>query len=201
MYITKIEQYNSRFKIYIDGNFAFLLYKGDIRKFHIEEDATIDESTYTDIEEVLFYRGKERALYMLDNSFKTEKYIRDKLKSGFYPANVIDSIISKLKEMNLVNDLNYAKLYIEYKAAAKSKKKLIQDLYVKGVSKENIDLAFEEVEFDEYESLDKIILKKKDKYNLEDKKDLNRFYQYLASKGYSFNDIKSRLALLDITLS
>ena len=201
MIVTKIEKHNSRFKIYIDGSMAFLLYKGDLRRFGVEEDAELSEDSYNGIKNLLFERGKERALYMLDNSFKTEKYIKDKLKSGYYPEDVVDAIIEKLKEMNLVNDLNYAKLYIEYKSSAKSKKKIVQDLYVKGIKREYIDQAFEESEFDEYESLDRIIQKKKDKYNLEDKKDLNKFYNYLLSKGYSYNDVKSRLALLDITLS
>ena len=201
MIVTKIEKHNSRFKIYIDGSIAFLLYKGDLRRFGVEEDAELSEDSYNGIKNLLFERGKERALYMLDNSFKTEKYIKDKLKSGYYPEDVIDAVIEKLKEMNLVNDLNYAKLYIEYKASAKSTKKIVQDLYVKGIKREYIDQAFEESEFNEYESLDRIIQKKKDKYNLEDKKELNKFYNYLLSKGYSYNDVKSRLALLDITLS
>ena len=95
----------------------------------------------------------------------------------------------------MINDFRYAMLYIEYKGESKSKIQIIQDLYKKGIKKDTVDMAFEESEFSDKQSLKKIIKKKITKYNLEDKKELNKFYRFLLSKGYKYDDIKRELAL------
>lgn len=193
MLITKLEPFGSRVKIYINNDFAFVLYKGEINKYGLKEGQEIPSNTYSVIMNKLFDRGKERALYMLDKSYKTKRYIMDKLKAGLYPENIIDKVVAFLEEINLINDLRYAEMYIDYKRASKSKKQIIQDLYVKGVDKKLIDQAFEESDFSDKESLKKYIEKRKSKYDLTDRKDIQKFYSYLVSKGYSYGDVKEAL--------
>ena len=84
-------------------------------------------------------------------------------------------------------------MYIDYKRGSKSKKQIVQDLYVKGVDKKLIDQAFEESDFTDTESLKKYIEKRKNKYDLSDRKDIQKFYSYLVSKGYSYGDVKDAL--------
>lgn len=36
----------ARYKVYVDGQFAFILYKGELREFGIEEEKEISESCY-----------------------------------------------------------------------------------------------------------------------------------------------------------
>lgn len=190
MIITKLEPYNKKIKVYIDDSFAFVLYKGEISKLKIKEEIEIDDSFLTEIYELLFKRGKERALYLLDNSYKTEKYISDKLKDGLYPEIIITKIIEYLKEYDLINDKRYALLYIDYKIQSKSLKQIRQDLYLKGVSKELIDQAVEESNIDEEDTIKKIINKRKNKYNFGEKKDIQKIYNYLISKGFSYENIR-----------
>ncbi len=196
MLVTKLEPFGSRVKIYINNDFAFVLYKGEINKYGLKEGEEVSNNTYSVIMNKLFDRGKERALYMLDKSYKTKRYIMDKLKAGLYPENIIDKVVAFLEEINLINDLRYAEMYIDYKRATKSKKQIVQDLFVKGVDKKLIDQAFEESDFSDRESLNKYIEKRKNRYDLNDKKDVQKFYSYLVSKGYSYGDVKE--ALLDI---
>lgn len=194
MIVTGLKPFNSRIKIFIDDDFAFVLYKGEINKYRIEVGKEISNDTYGLIMNTLFDRGKERALYMLDNSYKTRKYIVDKLKAGFYPDDIIEKVVSFLEEINLINDLRYAEMYIEYKANSKSKRQITQDLFVKGIDKEIIEKAFENSEFDDINSLNKYIEKRISKYDLSDRNDLQKFYSYLVSKGYSYNDVKDALS-------
>ena len=196
MVITNIEQYKSRFKIYLDGNFAFLLYKGDLKRYNLQEGSTISDEIYSDLLKVLYNRGRERALYMLDRSYKTEKYIYDKLKAGYYPEDIIEMIIDNLTEIDLINDARYAALYIEYKAQVKSKRQIQYDLLNKGINRDIIQQAFEEMNFSDIESLDKLIIKRKDKYDMSDIGQKSKFIAYLASKGYSYDDIRTRLDYL-----
>lgn len=191
--IKKLEEYKSRIKVYIDDEEPFVLYKGDVRKFHLEEKLAISNEAYNEIYTVLFKRAKERALYILDDAYKTEHQIREKLKSGFYPEIIINNVIDFLKKYDMVNDLRFANLFIEYKGSSKSKKQIIQDLYVKGVPKDIINIAFEESDYSDDYSLNKIVEKKIKRYNMNEKTDVQKFYRYLVSKGYNYNSVKKVL--------
>ncbi len=193
--IIKIEPYKSRMLVTLDCDISFVLYKGEIKKFRLKEGDILDCDKLNAIYEVLYKRARERALYMLDDSYKTKKQIVDKLILGKYPENIINKVIEYLEEYDMINDFRYAMLYIEYKGESKSKIQIIQDLYKKGIKKDTVDMAFEESEFSDKQSLKKIIKKKITKYNLEDKKELNKFYRFLLSKGYKYDDIKRELAL------
>lgn len=195
MIITSLEDYNkNRIKISLDNETEFLLYKGEVKKYCLKQNDIISDEKYNSIMELLYGRARERALYLLDDSYKTEKQIRDKLKNGRYPDEVIDSVVDNLKKYNLINDLRYALLYIECKADKKSKKQIMQDLYVKGLSSEYINMAFEESDYSEETSLYKIIEKRISKYNLSEKRDLQKLYQYLLGKGYCYSDVKKTLS-------
>ena len=113
--VVRIEPYKNRNKVVLDNGEKFLLYKGDIRKFKLEINQEISKVTYNEIKQLLYERGKERALYILDKTFKTEKQIKDKLIQGMYPEDVIKRIIEFLKKYDIINDKRYASMYIEYK--------------------------------------------------------------------------------------
>ena len=47
MTVSKIEPLSkSRYKVFIEGQFAFTLYKGELSRYHIAEDNRIDEEVY-----------------------------------------------------------------------------------------------------------------------------------------------------------
>ena len=192
--VLKIEPKGNRILVTLDNDISFMLYKGEIRKYHIVENSVIDEETYLEIIEILYKRARERALYILDDNYKTVKQIREKLQNGYYPENIVKRVIAYLKEYGLVDDFRYAMLYIDYKSAVKSKKQLIQDLYVKGIEKEIIERAFEESGYTEEDSLRKVIEKKISKYDLGEQKEIQKFYRYLVGKGYHYGDIKKVLS-------
>ncbi len=192
--VLKIEPKGNRILVTLDNDISFMLYKGEIRKYHIAENSVIDEGTYLEIFDILYKRARERALYILDDNYKTVKQIREKLQNGYYPESIINRVISYLEEYGLIDDFRYALLYIDYKSAVKSKKQLIQELYVKGIEKEIIVRALEESGYEEEDSLSKVIEKKISKYDLRKQKDIQKFYRYLVSKGYYYSDIKKVLS-------
>ena len=63
--VVRIEPYKNRNKVVLDNGEKFLLYKGDIRKFKLEINQEISKVTYNEIKQLLYERGKERALYIL----------------------------------------------------------------------------------------------------------------------------------------
>lgn len=193
-FIIQIEPFKNKYKVTLDDETSFLLYKGDIKSFNLEIGAELDTEKHNQLMDLLYKRAKERALYILDKTPKTQKQIKDKLSQGLYPDEIVDRVIVFLNKYDILNDYRYASTYIEYKSLSKSKKQIMQDLMVKGIDKDTIAVALEDSEYSDAKSLKNLINKKVEKYDLSDKKGLQKLYQYLLGKGYSYSDVKAELS-------
>ncbi|MBR0172680.1 MAG: regulatory protein RecX [Lachnospiraceae bacterium] len=132
-----------RARVYLDGAFAFVLYKAELREFGIAEGATLSGELYAKItEEVLPARAKKRAMRLLEKRPYTERALRDKLADGEYPAEAVDAAIAYVKSYGYVNDLQYAIDHVSYHLADRNRKRLEADLLKKGIDRELIDRAF-----------------------------------------------------------
>ena len=69
--VVKTIPKGSRIQITLDNGISFILYKGEVRRYKISENATIDEKSYNEIWDILYKRARERALYILDDGYKT----------------------------------------------------------------------------------------------------------------------------------
>lgn len=187
------EPAGAKVKVSLDNDLTFLLYKGEVKKFKLNADTLISDDTYAEIMELLYKRARERALYILDKAYKTEYQIREKLKTGLYPSEIINQVIDYLAEYKLIDDLRYSIMYIEYKETSKSRRQITQDLYIKGVKKDIIDIAFEEIGYSDEKALNYLISQKIKKYDINDKKELQKLYRYLLGKGYGYGEVKKAL--------
>ena len=123
-----------RSKVFLDEEQVFVLYRGERKRYQIEEGNELSEEQYNRIlEEILLKRGKERALYYLKDRDRTEYEIRKKLKEGFYPQQVVDQIINFLTEYHFLDDLDFGRRYIETYGNQRSRKRLEFDLLKKGL--------------------------------------------------------------------
>lgn len=196
----------ARYKVYVDGQFAFILYKGELREFGIEEEKEISESCYQQImTQVLPKRAKKRALNLLESRDYTSGQLREKLRQGDYPQACIDEAIDYVESYGYVDDLRYAKDFITYHLEHKSRTRIGQDLMRKGIGRDIIEAAFEELEQsgtgqDETAMIVKLLEKKKYDVRTASKRDKQRMYGFLYRKGFH-TDAISRALLLDITLN
>lgn len=205
MVVTQITGISkSRYQIYLDGEFAFVLYKGELRQYQVKEQQELSEDAYQHIVgEVLPKRAKLRCMNLLQSKDYTQKQLEDKLRQGEYPASCIEEAIAYVKSYGYVDDERYARSYIEYHIESRSRSRIEMDLMRKGIAKENIRSAFEEleqlgVEQDEL-ALARDILHKKN-YNPETatRQETQKMYGLLYRKGFRSNTI-TRALLLDIT--
>ncbi len=196
----------ARYKVYVDGQFAFILYKGELREFGIEEEKEISESCYQQImTQVLPKRAKKRVLNLLESRDYTSGQLREKLRQGDYPQACIDEAIDYVESYGYVDDLRYAKDFITYHLEHKSRTRIGQDLMRKGIGRDIIEAAFEELEQsgtgqDETAMIVKLLEKKKYDVRTASKQDKQRMYGFLYRKGFH-TDAISRALLLDITLN
>lgn len=201
MIVTQITDISkNRSKVYIDQEFAFVLYKGELRLYHLSEGAEIKDEDYAEIiQTVLPKRAKLRAMNLLQKRTYTEKQLRDKLKEGFYPEEILEEAISYVKSFHYVDDEQYALDYLTYNEGRKSLRQIEQDLYQKGISKElwskTMDLWEDNGgKQDETEMISSLLEKKH--YHADcDLKTKQKIYSFLLRKGFSSDAIRRTMHL------
>ena len=58
MRITRIEPVTkTKYRVSVDEQFAFVVYKGELSRFHLKEECELTEDTYAKIKEVLLKRA------------------------------------------------------------------------------------------------------------------------------------------------
>ena len=122
MQITDIKSVSkTKFKVYLDGQFAFTLYKGELFRYRIQEDGELSEEVYQEIrEKVVLKRAKLRAMHLLNDMDRTESQLRTKLLNGDYPADIADEAIAYVKSFGYINDESYIRRIIESRKNSKS---------------------------------------------------------------------------------
>lgn len=150
MRVTRIEELSrSRYKVYVDDSFAFVLYKGEIRLYGIREDGELSEQAYGQITgELLPKRASLRCMNLLKSRAYTESQLRRKLEEGGYPEESIEAAIQYVKSYRYVDDARFARDYIVNQKEKKSRRVIEMDLAAKGIERELIEEAFCEMEED-----------------------------------------------------
>ena len=201
MLVTQITELSkSRSKVYIDQEFAFVLYKGELRLYHIKEGEPLKEDDYrTIMEEVLPKRAKLRAMNLLQGREYTTSQLRTKLQQGFYPPKIIEQAIDYVAGFHYIDDLRYAVDYITYHEDSRSRRRIEQDLQGKGILATTIEEAWQVWrenggKQDEQAMIRELLHKKH--YDTEgetDWKERQKIYAFLARKGFSAEAIRKAI--------
>ncbi len=192
MVITKLEALGkNRSRVFIDEELAFVLYRGELSRYQIREGEELSEANYREITEVVLKkRARLRCMNLLKSRDRTEYQLRVKLSQGDYPQEIIEDAIQYVKSYRYVDDVAFASRYIEFRQESKNRQILIQELRQKGISKEDIQAAFDEKEpVDESEMIRKWIEKKRIDPETAEPKEKQKLYQFLLRKGFSYSEI------------
>lgn len=194
MKVTKIEPVTkTKYKVYLEEQFAFVLYKGELSRFGLQEGKDISQDKVSQIkEEVVEKRAKLRTLYLLNQMDRTEMQLRMKLKKDLYTDDIIEKAISYAASFGYISDLNFANCFIQNKKNSKSKKEIIFLLHQKGISRDIIEKTIEE-NYQEEETIDVLhrLLEKKHFVAEEaTDKEKKKMLDYLLRRGFSYEDIR-----------
>ncbi|MCR4896887.1 MAG: recombination regulator RecX [Lachnospiraceae bacterium] len=196
MIVSQILPLNkSRSRVFLDGEYAFVLYKGELNRFHIREGEDLSEESYAQImNEVLPKRAKLRAMNMLQSKSYTEAELARKLREGGYPENIISDTLTYVASYGYTDDVRYAADYIRYHCKDRGRRRLLMELQRKGVSEDSFEKAWQECEElglteDEDASLRMLLQKKHYKPEQADEAMRRRIVSYLLRRGYSMDRI------------
>ena len=134
-----------RSKVFVDGDFAFVLYRGEIRRYHLEEGAELSEALYREIlGEVLPKRAKERALHYIERQPRTTWETAKKLRESLYPEEIIRKTLDFLCRYHYLDDEAYVRNYLDVGGMKKSRAEVFQFLSRKGIPRELMKTVYEE---------------------------------------------------------
>ena len=199
MIITAIEAgENKKYKIYLNDEPAFELYKSEIKSCNLVKGMELEEELHNRIlYEIVGKRAKKRAMHILEKRDKTEQQLREKLIENRYPTEAVEVAIAYVKSYGYIDDTSYARRYIECKSKSKSRKQLKMELYTKGISNEILCQVLEEMENDEGETIKALILKKsKTPWLLEDNAK-KKLQMSLMRKGFAYSEIDRAFSELE----
>lgn len=182
-----------RSKVILDEDFTLVLYKGELKRFGIEEGKPFSRDTYQEIlDEILLKRARERVLYLLKSSDKTELELRRKLQAGGYPQEAVDYAIGFLKEHRYIDDQNYGRRYVEFYSERKSERQIRYELQKKGLDRELIQEILKEQPVNEEDQIRAYVRKKHMDPEKMNGKERRKLIAALGRKGFSF-DVISRV--------
>ncbi|HOQ07505.1 MAG TPA: regulatory protein RecX [Clostridiales bacterium] len=203
MEITSVEKnrkYRDKLSVFIDGKFAFNISEKDYLSLNLYEKSEIDDKTIDYIRNTInFQEAKSRAVRYLTLRIRTEKEVRDKLKSEGYDNECIARVIDELKAIGYINNQLYAQKYVYDRSKLKpmSKRMLKLELLAKGIPEETADEVLADWKAEDADVAMSLVKRKFGKYDMKDEKIIRKAFMFLAHRGFNRDTIKEVLREFD----
>ena len=200
MIVTDVTEHGkSKYKIYVDHEFAFVLYKGELHKYSIQKDHEISPEIYRELtEQILPKRAKLRAMNLLTKRPYTEQQLRQKLQEGLYGQRYIDIALEYVSSFGYIDDEAYARDYITYHAVTDSYKNIERKLMQKGIDAKIVHRIFAEVSAGdpkdyEREQIRTLFMKKYKGIIPGNPAEKSKMLNFFLRKGYSVSKVRAAL--------
>ena len=136
---------------------------------------------------------RERAVELLSRKPQSRRELTRKLNEWGAGPEEADAVCDRMEELGYLNEAAYAARIVEvYSARGFGEKKLRDELYRRGVPREEWDEALARVE-DSTQAIDDFLRKKLTGWT-GDRKQLQKVTAALARRGFSWSDIRDALA-------
>lgn len=200
MKVTRIEELTkSRSRVYLEEQFAFVLYKGELRSFHVAEGEELAPQDYeTIMKQILPRRARLRAMNLLKGREYTVRQLHDKLRDGGYPEEIIADALAYVESFHYTDDLRYATAYITGHENSRSRRRIEQDLAARGIDPETAKKAWQEWEAqggrqDEQAMIRKLLEKRGFDPETADEKEIRRQGAFLMRRGFAGEAVRKAL--------
>lgn len=194
--VTQVKQQvkrPDRYSVYLDGVYSFSLSEVDLIGFGLHSGQQLTDTDVAQYRDASAYRKwYDKILNLLSYRMRSEWEVTNYLKRKQCPEGFRHQILTKLKDLDYVNDEVFARSWVAHRRSMKptSRRKLTQELQQKRINTQIIVtvLSDDREVVDEQEVLRALIAKKRARYP-----DRQKFMQYLARQGYSYHDIRQVL--------
>ena len=188
----------TKFRIYLDGQFAFILYKSELSSCCLEDGNEVTEEKIAQIlSEIVLKRAKQKAMALLQNMDRTESELHSRLLMQEFPEQIVDQALQYVKSYGYINDRRYVENFIISRKSRKSKKEIYAELGRKKVDaaiiEEMMELCYEKT--DSGEAIRHLLRKKHYDPESSDAAAKQKIFSYLARKGFSYGEIKKAMDL------
>lgn len=145
------------------------------------------------------HKATEAALGLLDVRARARREIETRLKQKGYEEDVIARVMEKLTRLNLLDDAQFAAQWVEARSRAggsrpMGRRRLSQELFQKGVAKDQIEQAVERVSDDDELALARQAASKKVRLVPTDRDVLQAERQklmgFLGRRGFGWETVK-----------
>lgn len=201
-----------RVNISVDGKYRFSLDIYQVVDLGVKPGKEYGEEELVELESEsqfgkLYARALEYCLMRPHSAREVRDYLWRKTRDAKYKSRtgeikeragvsqeIADKIFNRLVEKGYVSDEKFTHWWVENRNLKKgsSSRKLAAELQAKGVDRKIIDSELEESPRSDEDELQKIIAKKQSRYD-----DPQKFMQYLARLGFSYDTIKAALESSD----
>jgi regulatory protein len=195
--ITRIvaQEHNpNRVSVFLDGEFAFGIGLDAAASARLAPGESLSVERVNELKVVdEIGRATEAALRLLANRPRSVREISDRLRRKGFEQVTIDRAIEKLEGWNYINDAEFARYWVENRAAHKprGRRLLEQELRTKGVDREVVKEAIAEVEVDEERAALELARAKLPSYRHDDPRIAQRkLAGFLQRRGFGYDVIK-----------
>lgn len=146
--------------------------------------------------EDILKQAKMKALSLLADMDRTEEQLRQKLKQKSYEDGVVEQTIDYVRSFGYIDDVKYARRFVESRKRTKSRQEISALLSQKGVKRETISEALDSC----YTSEDAVeairhLAEKRHYSEASTDNDKKKIYEYLLRKGFYYDDIRQVIQL------
>jgi len=192
--LLKPQKNNKRVNVYLDGVFGFGIDLDNLVISHIKIGTELtDEEVKRMIFKADFQKNLDKVLRFVTTRPRSLKEIKDYFRRKKIDVSIHQSLLEKLKHLELLDDVKFAKWWVSQRLAFKkiSLRLLKLELGKKGIDRNIIDPVLQDSPIDEEKMARELLETKAYKWeNLDPKVAKQKKFQYLAGKGFSWETIE-----------
>ena len=201
--ITPTSAQATRFSIAVDGETIAVVPIETIERLSLAVGSSYDEVRIAVERDAARMRTYDRAVSLLAASPRSARDLKRRLVLKGETPELADLAIQKLIELGLLNDAEYARQLTRTKMTGPghSRRRMQQELFRRGVSREVADEAITDVMADESIDTSAIIervarRKARSLARLDPEARKRRLYDFLARRGYDHDDIRRAIEVV-----
>jgi regulatory protein len=193
----KPQKNGKRVNVYLDGKFGFGIDLDNLVLNHIKINKEFSDEEITEIvKKAEFQKTLDKLYQFCIRRPRSQKEVIDWFRRKKVHISMQEGLIKKLKNLDLLNDKEFAKWWVEQRINFKNKSKRVikMELQQKGIDPNIVEDSLSDTKIDEEKMARQLIDKKMYKWEkLDSKIKKQKMSQYLSAKGFSWETIEKIL--------